>query len=88
LRVENRKENWKKIILLCGISIIVGWPFCIVCILPIVVHSLYDFNIKNVLTYSIFVILIILTPMILIDSFYYQKLIITTLNLVLYNKGK
>jgi alpha-1,2-mannosyltransferase len=87
LKIDTTREKWKFIILFCGISIIIGWPFCIICILPIVLHSLYDFNIKNVLKFSIFTIFIILFPMILIDSYYYNKITVTTLNLVLYNKG-
>ncbi|XP_014234036.1 alpha-1,2-mannosyltransferase ALG9 [Trichogramma pretiosum] len=69
-----------------AISSLLGWPFAALLGVPIAVDML--FRKRNWLTFFSWVIIsaiVILGPMIFIDSMYYGKLTIAPLNLIMYN---
>ncbi|KAI5943220.1 Alpha-1,2-mannosyltransferase ALG9 [Manis javanica] len=65
---------------------IIGWPFSAALGLPIA----FDFLVmkrrwKSLFHWSLVALILFLVPVVVIDSYYYGKLVVTPLNIVLYN---
>lgn len=67
-------------------NIILGWPFAALLGIPIVFDMLfYKKMYKTFILWSLIAAVVILGPMVVIDSMYYNKLVIAPWNLVRYN---
>jgi len=75
-------------ILFVGSSVIIGWPFSVVCGLPIAIDTIHKYGFVKALKLAIQISSVIIGANIAIDFYYYKKLFFTPLNLVLYNKGE
>ncbi|GAB1294196.1 Alpha-1,2-mannosyltransferase ALG9 [Apodemus speciosus] len=65
---------------------IVGWPFSAALGLPIAFDSLaVKHRWKSFFLWSLVALILFLVPVVVIDSYYYGKLVIAPLNIVLYN---
>ncbi|KAJ3395902.1 mannosyltransferase, partial [Chytridiales sp. JEL 0842] len=76
------KRTWK-IVFLVAVSTLVGWPFSAAAALPFVLQDLFGRGLRGLGRQ---------TPLILIDYYYYNRLMVVPLNIILYNvfsgKGK
>jgi alpha-1,2-mannosyltransferase len=79
------KYSW--CIFMAGISVIIGWPFCVVCALPLALDTIIHYGLLRSIRGAIKTCILLFSLTIYIDRFFYRRLIITPLNLVLYNKG-
>ncbi|XP_070282171.1 alpha-1,2-mannosyltransferase ALG9 isoform X4 [Myotis yumanensis] len=65
---------------------IIGWPFSVALGLPIAFDLLVmKHRWKSFLHWSLVALILFLVPVVVIDSYYYGKLVIAPLNIVLYN---
>ncbi|XP_048840319.1 alpha-1,2-mannosyltransferase ALG9 isoform X2 [Brienomyrus brachyistius] len=65
---------------------IVGWPFSVLLGLPIALDLLLlKRKWKSFLTWTLVSLLLFLAPVVAVDSYYYGKLVIAPLNIILYN---
>ncbi|XP_077062581.1 alpha-1,2-mannosyltransferase ALG9 isoform X1 [Siphateles boraxobius] len=65
---------------------IVGWPFCALLGIPIAFDLLLlKKKWKSFITWTLVALLLFLVPVVGIDSYYYGKLVIAPLNIILYN---
>ncbi|KAM9113780.1 alpha-1,2-mannosyltransferase ALG9-like isoform 5-T5 [Pangshura tecta] len=65
---------------------IVGWPFSAALGLPIAVDLLIiKRRWKSFVNWCLVALILFLVPLVIVDSYYYGKLVITPLNIVLYN---
>uniref|UniRef100_A0A8C4EK83 Mannosyltransferase n=1 Tax=Dicentrarchus labrax TaxID=13489 RepID=A0A8C4EK83_DICLA len=65
---------------------IVGWPFSVLIGLPIAFDLLIlKRQWKSFITWSAVALLLLLVPLVAVDSFFYGKLVIAPLNILLYN---
>jgi alpha-1,2-mannosyltransferase len=71
-------------ILSCACSVLIGWPFVLLLILPIAIDTLIQCRLKSVL-WALISLLIFIPPILLVDWYYYQKIVFAPLNIVLYN---
>ncbi|XP_077105880.1 alpha-1,2-mannosyltransferase ALG9 isoform X2 [Ranitomeya variabilis] len=63
-----------------------GWPFSVVLGVPIAFDFLFlKHKLKSFINWCLVAILLLLVPLVAIDSYYYGKLVIAPLNIVLYN---
>ncbi|XP_065840437.1 alpha-1,2-mannosyltransferase ALG9-like [Oscarella lobularis] len=73
-------------VLAIGVSALLGWPFSIALGVPIAVDILFIHKRFFSFFKTVFLVsLLILLPTILVDYFYYRKLVIASLGIVLYN---
>lgn len=79
----------KWIICVCaaGTSVIVGWPFSVICVLPLAFDTIYQIGIIFALRIAFVISSFLIFCTISIDQIYYEKLMFTPWNLVNYNKG-
>ena len=80
------QQNYKLAIFFTAMSTFLSWPFAAILGIPIAIDILFRRQ-KWILflTWSILSTIILLIPQILIDSYYYGKLTIASLNIVMYN---
>ncbi|XP_052447770.1 alpha-1,2-mannosyltransferase ALG9 isoform X1 [Carassius gibelio] len=65
---------------------IVGWPFSALLGIPIAFDLLFlKKKWKSFITWTLVALLLFLVPAVVVDSFYYGKLVIAPLNIILYN---
>ncbi|XP_037738051.1 alpha-1,2-mannosyltransferase ALG9 isoform X6 [Chelonia mydas] len=65
---------------------IVGWPFSAALGIPIAIDLLIiKRRWKSFLNWCLVALILFLVPLVIVDSYYYGKLVITPLNIVLYN---
>ncbi|XP_032824258.1 alpha-1,2-mannosyltransferase ALG9 [Petromyzon marinus] len=65
---------------------IVGWPFSVLLGIPIAVDLLLrKAHVKDFLWWCLVALLVFLLPVVLVDSYYYGKLVCAPLNIILYN---
>ncbi|CAJ0954440.1 unnamed protein product [Ranitomeya imitator] len=63
-----------------------GWPFSVVLGVPIAFDFLFlKHKLKSFINWCLVAIILLLVPLVTIDSYYYGKLVIAPLNIVLYN---
>ncbi|XP_071950209.1 alpha-1,2-mannosyltransferase ALG9-like [Antedon mediterranea] len=73
-------------ILATALSTFVSWPFACIIGIPIAVDLLLrKKQVFDFIKWSVIAVCFILVPQVLIDSYYYGKLVIAPLNIVLYN---
>src|SRR3990167_7016100 len=63
----------------------VGWPFTIVVYVPMALDLIFRKGIFNVLLWSFFSLIYFLLPSVIVDYFFYHKIIICVWNIFLYN---
>ncbi|KAF4113562.1 alpha-1,2-mannosyltransferase ALG9 [Onychostoma macrolepis] len=65
---------------------IVGWPFSALLGIPIAFDLLFlKKKWKSFITWTLVALLLFLVPVVVVDSYYYGKLVIAPLNIILYN---
>mmetsp|Transcript_18208 Transcript_18208/g.46227 ORF Transcript_18208/g.46227 Transcript_18208/m.46227 type:complete len:632 (-) Transcript_18208:55-1950(-) len=64
---------------------LIGWPFVGVLFVPFGIDSLRKFGVLRVLTWAIVALLIWLVPSVLVDYYYYGKIVFPFMNILLYN---
>eukprot|EP01080_Neovahlkampfia_damariscottae_P000179 gene179-4425_t len=84
---DNIKYKYPLIILTSGICAIIGWPFCIIAILPIAIDTILKYGFIPSLNIASIVSIGLLSLTSWIDSFYYKRIFFTPINLLMYNKG-
>eukprot|EP01029_Cantina_marsupialis_P025929 TRINITY_DN68847_c1_g5_i1.p1 TRINITY_DN68847_c1_g5~~TRINITY_DN68847_c1_g5_i1.p1 ORF type:complete len:513 (+),score=67.46 TRINITY_DN68847_c1_g5_i1:202-1740(+) len=70
-----------------GITVLIGWPFVIVSMIPVAL-SLLSNNWKKFLSYSLLTVLIVVPILLSVDSFFYGKLVLAPWNIIEYNVFK
>jgi alpha-1,2-mannosyltransferase len=75
------------IIFTSGVAAIIGWPFCIIAILPIALDTIHHYGFIPSLNVASGVSIGLLSLTSWIDSFYYKRIFFTPIHLILYNKG-
>jgi len=70
-----------------GAAVILGWPFCFVCAIPVAIDTLIYYGLWKSIKGAIKTCVVLFGFTIYVDRFFYRRLLITPLNLVLYNKG-
>ncbi|MGH0144147.1 UNVERIFIED_CONTAM: hypothetical protein FKN15_002112 [Acipenser sinensis] len=79
-------DNTSVSVLAVAAGAIVGWPFSAALGLPIAFDLLLlKRRWKSFLTWALIALLLFLGPVVAVDSYYYGKLVIAPLNIVLYN---
>lgn len=79
-------NNTSIAILSIAASAIIGWPFSAALGFPIACDILFRHKkIKHFIYWCLIALLLFLVPVVMIDSYYYDKLVIAPLNIVLYN---
>ncbi|VDK21477.1 unnamed protein product [Taenia asiatica] len=68
-----------------AVSTIVVWPFSVVLGVPLALFLIASGMIAHLIVHSIFWALALITPMVLIDTFYYGGLMCSTWNIISYN---
>src|SRR3990167_1439314 len=63
----------------------VGWPFTIVVYVPMALDLIFRKGIFNVLLWSFFSLIYFLLPSVIVDYFFYHKILICVWNIFLYN---
>ncbi|GAB1611180.1 alpha-1,2-mannosyltransferase ALG9-like [Argonauta hians] len=66
-------------------SALIGWPFSAVLGVPIACDVLLKKKLKYFLYWCCVALILFLVPVVVIDSYYYDKLVIAPLNILLYN---
>uniref|UniRef100_A0A671SDW6 Mannosyltransferase n=1 Tax=Sinocyclocheilus anshuiensis TaxID=1608454 RepID=A0A671SDW6_9TELE len=67
-------------------GVIVGWPFSALLGIPIAFDLLFlKKKWKSFITWTLVALLLFLVPVVVVDSYYYGKLVIAPLNIILYN---
>ncbi|KAG2378112.1 hypothetical protein C9374_008734 [Naegleria lovaniensis] len=84
----DKKMKWFFCVFFVGSSVIIGWPFSVVCGLPIAIDTIHKCGFWRTLKYAIVVSVVIISSTMAIDYYYYKKIFFTPLNLVMYNKGQ
>jgi alpha-1,2-mannosyltransferase len=84
---SKRYNQFALSIAMTGIAGLIGWPFCIVAVLPLGFDILIQFGILSFLKVGIIVAGILIGSNIAIDYAFYQKLMFTPFNLLMYNRG-
>jgi alpha-1,2-mannosyltransferase len=70
-----------------GVAGIIGWPFCIIAVIPLAIDTIYHHGFMPSLVDALKVFAILAFFTIYIDHFYYGKIFFTPLHLILYNRG-
>ncbi|OZC07174.1 plasmid Maintenance Protein [Onchocerca flexuosa] len=81
-------EEWFLAILFTGLSALISWPFAAVLGLPIVLEMLIVQPRKLAFTFCNYALICgsaIVTALIVVDSYYFGKIVLAPLNIVLYN---
>ncbi|CAG2180357.1 unnamed protein product, partial [Oppiella nova] len=80
------RQNHKIVILTQAISALIGWPFTALLGLPIAIEMLINKK-KRIFfaKWSAIIGVSVLLPLVLIDTYYYGKLVLAPVNIVLYN---
>ncbi|KAI8826582.1 Alg9-like mannosyltransferase family-domain-containing protein [Fimicolochytrium jonesii] len=78
------------LVLIYGVGSLLGWPFSAAAGTPFAVEELFLsgrrlMRLRHLLEAIIATLLLVLGPMVLLDSTFYRKLVVVPLNLVLYN---
>ncbi|KAL9651032.1 hypothetical protein ABK040_012776 [Willaertia magna] len=76
------------VIIFVGCAIIIGWPFCVVCCIPVAIDTIVKYGFLKALKMAVQVSLFLIMITTAVDYHYYKKLFFAPLNLVLYNKGE
>jgi len=67
------------------VGLFLGWPFCVVLTLPLAIDIIYRSGFFRVLIWGIYSIFLFLAPMVAVDYYYYKKILIAPLNIIIYN---
>ncbi|KAL0477220.1 alpha-1,2-mannosyltransferase [Acrasis kona] len=84
---NGKKLKYGVCILASATAGIVGWPFCVIAVLPLALDTLYHYGIFNSIYDSVRVVIVLVLATVYIDNYYYKTLLFAPLQLVLYNKG-
>jgi alpha-1,2-mannosyltransferase len=79
------EENYFYSILTIAIGTIWGWPFSIVVSFFMALDILYKSGVLKTISYGLLSLLLVVTPLVVVDYFYYHKFLFAPLNIVLYN---
>lgn len=75
------------LILFHAIAVLIGWPFVFLLALPIGLDLLLHFSLLDILLCCFKSLLICLLPSVIIDFYFYHKVMLAPLNIFLYNFG-
>lgn len=88
LRTLDSKSSHYLVLSLTWLMIggIIGWPFILILAIPFGLLTLYErTNITSIIVKSTINLITILSIIIVVDSFFYKKMVLVPLNIVLYN---
>ncbi|CAF0737013.1 unnamed protein product [Brachionus calyciflorus] len=78
-------NNYKRSVLAIGLAVLLAWPFVAILGLPVIINFLLKKSILKFLKTTILFGLIIGGALILIDSYFYGKIVFAPLNIFMYN---
>lgn len=79
-------DHYKLTVFAAGISILIGWPYAAIVYTPIAFSMLISRRKQLFFIFlTLIYVVVILTPMIIVDAYNYGKFVIAPLNAVLYN---
>jgi alpha-1,2-mannosyltransferase len=67
------------------VAICMGWPFAIVCVVPLALYVLFSRNFFSVLASSILGTGLVLGASVYVDKLYYRKVVLAVWNIIKYN---
>jgi alpha-1,2-mannosyltransferase len=89
ISMDKEEEKFKYIVCIAtaGTAVLLGWPFCIVCIIPLALDCIFSFGFFKSLKTAIIVTVSLLGAIAYVDYIFYKRVFFTPVHLVLYNKG-
>lgn len=78
-------NNFIRSVVAIGLAVLLAWPFVVILGVPVAINFIIQKSLVNFIKTTAISGILILLPLVLIDSFFYGKLVVAPLNIFVYN---